>query len=401
MRRRFWLLGLGLAVLVAACGDSADGAGGEPAGADPTGAGQTSAAAAIDYGPFLAEDPFDVVTGLEWREMSGAHPDGHIPVGGPVAVLLDDSTEQLLHIAVNGGGCRPELRIAVIQPPPALELGISVGGHIVESGIQCPGILTSHGFEVSLSEPVSLDEVVLNPMLSEGGEDVVVVLPGTEGALPADVWLRCPSGPSFPASALDFLKHQLDYPELDSLLTDPPGIREAMDHFLSDSEGQYWPQDGWQMLHRTETEAIVVARDGDGLAFMELDLDGTIWRWTSATSSGECPLQLQVPEGLGVVTWRLDPAGAPLVPEATSIDVLATERECAGGQEMGDRLVGPEVLMTEDEVLIVFAAEPIYGECPGNPEQPVTVELPEPLGDRVVRDGADTGLDLGDFLRTG
>ncbi len=372
--------------------------GGEPASADPT---TTRPPDEVDYGPFLANDPFDVVDGLEWREWSGAHPNGHIPDGGPIAVLLDDSSEQLWHIAVNGGGCRPELRVAVVQPPPALELGISVGDYISPPGLACPDILTSHGFEVSLKEPVLLDEVVLNPMLSEGGEDIVIVLPGTEGARPGDVWLRCPSGPSFPASALDYLEYQKSVPDFDPLATDPPGLREAMDEFLSDGEGQYWPQEGWQLLHLTETEAIVVARDveGDGLAFMSLELDGVTWRWAGAQSGGPCPLQVRLPEELGVVTWRLDPAGGPLLPEATSIDVLATERECAGGREMGDRLVGPEVLMTEDEVLIGFGAEPIYGECPGNPEQPVSVELPEPLGDRVVRDGVDTGLSLGDFLK--
>lgn len=67
---------------------------------------------------------------------------------------------------------------------------------------------------------------------------------------------------------------------------------------------------------------------------------------------------------------------------------------------MGDRLLGPEVVMTDTRVLIAFAARrrPGMQTCPGNPEQPVTVDLPEPLGDREIVDGLLTGFDLADFL---
>lgn len=42
---------------------------------------------------------------------------------------------------------------------------------------------------------------------------------------------------------------------------------------------------------------------------------------------------------------------------------------------MGDRLIGPEVLMTADEVLVVFGATPLSGvqNCQGNPDQRVMV----------------------------
>jgi len=47
-----------------------------------------------------------------------------------------------------------------------------------------------------------------------------------------------------------------------------------------------------------------------------------------------------------------------------------------------------------------FAARPLRcaQDCPNNPEQSVTVEMPEPLGDREIIDGLATGLDLSDFL---
>lgn len=57
--------------------------------------------------------------------------------------------------------------------------------------------------------------------------------------------------------------------------------------------------------------------------------------------------------------------------------------------------------MTADEVRVVLAAEPPPGylsECRGNPETSVTVELPQPLGDRTVIEGYEIGLDLEDLL---
>lgn len=394
MRIRLCVLMLGLGFLLMACGTPADEGAGELVSQE-TGSLASPSSVDVDYGPFLADDPFGAVAGLEWREMSGALPGGLIRDDGPIAVLVGDSTDETLHIAVNGGGCRPELRIAVVQPPPQLELGISVGDYIAPPGLECTDILTTHGFEVRLTERVSLDAVVLNPMLSEGGNDVLVVVPGAEGALPGDVWVSCPSGPSFPVSALDQISANLD--------TDPPNLLEAMERFLSDEEGQFWPQEGWQALHRTDETILLVHHDADsgGISFMDFEIEGFDWRWSGASSGGPCPLQITLPDGLGVVTWRLDPEAGPLTSETTSIPVLVTEVDCASGQPMEDRLVGPDVLMTGDEVLIVFGVTPLSGaqDCQGNPEQRVMVPLPEPLGDRVVRDGMDTGLDLADFLQ--
>lgn len=229
---------------------------------------------------------------------------------------------------------------------------------------------------------------------TEGGDDVFIVVPEADGSLPGDVWVACPFRPPFPASALDRVTPVLD--------TDPPGLREVMEEFLSDEEGQSWPQEGWQVLHRIDSAVLLVHHDAESdlISFMELEFKDGTWRWAGASSGCPGPLQIVPPEGLGVVSWRLDPEAAPLTPETTSIPLLVTELACVSGQPIGDRLVGPEVLMTEQEVLIAFGARPLPGggDCRDNPEQPVMVQLPEPLGDRVVRDGMDTGLDLADFL---
>ena len=68
---------------------------------------------------------------------------------------------------------------------------------------------------------------------------------------------------------------------------------------------------------------------------------------------------------------------------------------------MGERLLGPEVVLTDDAVLLAFAATPPPGEfqdCPGNPSVAVTIQLDEPLGDREIRDGLDVGADLAEFI---
>ena len=97
---------------------------------------------------------------------------------------------------------------------------------------------------------------------------------------------------------------------------------------------------------------------------------------------------LTLPPGLGPVEWELDPAFPAPAPDDTTIHVLATERGCANGREMGDALRGPEVLETETEVVIAFAVVPVVGPtgCPANPSTPVSVSLDAPLGDRTLLD---------------
>ena len=85
---------------------------------------------------------------------------------------------------------------------------------------------------------------------------------------------------------------------------------------------------------------------------------------------------------------RLNPDSPP-DPASTAIELLVTERGCANSREMGDALKGPQVIETDDAVLVAFAVIPIAGTvtCPGNPSTPVTIELAQPLGQRTLYDG--------------
>jgi hypothetical protein len=230
----------------------------------------------------------------------------------------------------------------------------------------------------------------LEPGAGSSPGDLEVIVPPELG-LPPDLLVSCPNGPAFPVSALETVVPVSHGDEL----------FEAMAPFLESEEGRYWPQEGWQLLHRNETEAIVAHSGPDGVSFMLLSATNSRWEWAGAQGEGPCPLQYQTPEGLNAVDWRVDPSiGAPGAEDET-VAVLLMERECVGGQEIGDRLRGPQIVMTDTHVRIAFAASRPPGDafdCQGNPETPYLVELPEPIGDRVLVEGLSIGQDLEDHL---
>jgi hypothetical protein len=84
--------------------------------------------------------------------------------------------------------------------------------------------------------------------------------------------------------------------------------------------------------------------------------------------------------------WRVDPE-ARIGPESTSIPVLVTEIECASGQSPEGRILDPLVEYRADAVVISISIYTDPGDCPSNPEYPLTVALSEPLGDRVLLGG--------------
>lgn len=229
------------------------------------------------------------------------------------------------------------------------------------------------------------------------GELQVIVAVDADGRLPEDTLIGCYSGPNFPASALD------EVPLLvESGLTE---VEDAIRPFLEGGEGEFWPQEDWRVLHRTDDRVLIVHSDGaaadPSVAFMEIERDGGEWRWAGSSMGGGCPLELKVPPDVNGVDWRLDPAAEPLTPESTVIRVLVTERACASGLAVGDRLLGPEVIVTETEVLVAFAAQSQSGmqSCQGVPETAVTIELSGPIGDRAAVDGLALDSTLEDFLQ--
>lgn len=221
-----------------------------------------------------------------------------------------------------------------------------------------------------------------------------IVPPDTDGNFPDDLLVSCGAG-SFPIGAIDTLR------PLDE--ADPGGLTEAISPFLESEEGAFWPQNGWQVLHLTEDEALLVAHDETGgLAFMSAEHDGSGWSWAGANGGvEECHLQFVVPEGLNTVDWRLDPDGPPVAADTEELAVILTERECVGGIEIGNRLVEPQIVMTETQVFMAFASHPPEGDafdCQSNPDTRYVVSLPEPIGERELVEGLDTGIVLDDYV---
>lgn len=222
---------------------------------------------------------------------------------------------------------------------------------------------------------------------------------GPETTEPPELRIGCPSGPFFPISALDSAPPLIE----DSAV---PEVADAIAPFLSSGEGDFWPQDGWRVLELVVDQQVELVHPGSaeapGVAFMSATWNGGQWQWSGSSIPGDCVLVTEAEGGDGsIVEWVVDPDGDPIGPETTTLVLLATERGCASGQPMGDRLREPLVTVTDDAIRILLSTEPREGdqECPGNPSQRVEIELPEPLGDRELLDARDTDLgDLADVL---
>lgn len=190
-----------------------------------------------------------------------------------------------------------------------------------------------------------------------------------------------------------------DIPFRLSALTNPQPL--PLDHSLNELAGEisvadnkpFVPAD-WSILVETQTDLLTL-RPSDG-SILRYEAGNP---WTFFNGGGGCNPRVVLPSPLRTVEWELDPAFPASTPDTTVIHVLAAERGCASGRAMGDRLLGPEVVERDDEVLIAFATNPPPGlnqNCPGNPSTPVTVELSAPLGTREVKDGLATGVGVGE-----
>ncbi len=237
------------------------------------------------------------------------------------------------------------------------------------------------------------------------------------------VWLTFTSPP--PSGPLDILPSdspdqlltcggEMAFPR--SALTDRMAIAEsdhpaaeAMVAFVADLPVESGPDSDlppggldWYVLVIGEESALFArfdegatgddgADDGRPSHTVAVDRSATGSAWTVSGWSFGCDPRVAIPDGLGRVEITFDPQFGPPEADDTTIALLVTERDCASGQEMGDRLLGPQVIETDTEVIVAFAATPVVGgaTCQGNPATPVTVELDRPLGDRIVIDGME------------
>jgi hypothetical protein len=98
-------------------------------------------------------------------------------------------------------------------------------------------------------------------------------------------------------------------------------------------------------------------------------------------------LEMPIGEG-GPATWTHDPV-AEIGPDTTAFTAWVTEKDCATGQSSAGRIIGPDIEVSSEAIVVTFRVRRRSGvqACPGNPPTPVSVTLPEPLGDRRLLDG--------------
>jgi hypothetical protein len=146
--------------------------------------------------------------------------------------------------------------------------------------------------------------------------------------------------------------------------------------------------DGWRQLARTDDEVLFAIGLPPRLLTVAVRREGRRGDWVCANSSASEPLRA-TREGIRASSWRLDPTHEPAAAD-TVLRVLVTEQAFAGGQRADGRVLEPDLYVDEHELVLRMFVTPRRGFQSGspNPETPVRVALPEPLGSRQPADGA-------------
>lgn len=215
-----------------------------------------------------------------------------------------------------------------------------------------------------------------------------VPIPTADGELPVDKPLECNGAPI----SMEFLS------ELPLADDNFPGMLDAIQPFLESEEGVLWDIVGpWRVAHADEDfhalpQATLVAGDGTNFSWMFLELVDDEWQWRGSSSGGDCELHIVLDEA-NTVEWDVVASS----PDSATVELVASERECVSGQEMGERLRDPVVTLTAEFAYILLAADRPPGDfqnCQGNPTVNVTVDLGAPLGEREIR---NTQTSIGSF----
>ena len=188
------------------------------------------------------------------------------------------------------------------------------------------------------------------------------------------------TGVSFPAGVLNQLP-------LAQLGLDAPA--SALRAFLgSETAVQLGlPDGGWRTAISTAASVTFVAPNDAGWSFATI-APSTNGEW-QFWEGGSCDLAVRLPETIGFAEWRLDPA-RPVDTGAGDVPLLARELACASGQVPGARMLAPIIMEADSRITIALVVRklPGNGDCQANPEVPMVVALPSPIGARTLLDGS-------------
>lgn len=145
--------------------------------------------------------------------------------------------------------------------------------------------------------------------------------------------------------------------------------------------------DGWRVLASTDERRLF----GKGVPPRLITVGVKHERGNRWEIGGVSPArQLRASrDNLRASSFRLDPDRPPK-PEDSVVRLLVTEQTRAGGRLAYGRFQAPDLYLDEQEVLLRCFITPLEGWQTGTRpwETPLLVQLPEPVGDRQVVDGA-------------
>jgi hypothetical protein len=149
--------------------------------------------------------------------------------------------------------------------------------------------------------------------------------------------------------------------------------------------------DRWRLLARTEDRALFGRGQPPKLVTVSVRLEGRRRGWRADSTSAGRPLRASR-DGIRASGWRLDP-DQQLTTADTVLRILVTEQTWSSATRADDRLLAPDLHLAADELVLRVYITPRGGfqtRVP-NPETPARIQLPEPVGPRLLIDGAMWG----------
>jgi hypothetical protein len=146
--------------------------------------------------------------------------------------------------------------------------------------------------------------------------------------------------------------------------------------------------DDWRLLARNDDQALFGRGRPPQLHTAAFRRQARRDRWEFVGDSVARPLRA-ARDGIRASSWRLDPT-QELNPGATLLRILLTEQAHAGGKRADGRVLAPDIHVAPDKIVLRLFVSPRPGfqmRRP-NPETPVRVALPCPIGNRQLIDGA-------------
>jgi hypothetical protein len=144
----------------------------------------------------------------------------------------------------------------------------------------------------------------------------------------------------------------------------------------------------WRILARTDDEVLFARGAPPRMLTVTMRRKGRRDGWSSDALRRFETLR-RTRDGVRASSWQLDP-NTELTTEDTIIRMLVTEQTRSGGELAHKRLEAPDLHDGDDELMVAMFVTPKPGvQMPsGTLETPVRVQLPTPLGDRLLVDGA-------------